>query len=56
MWWYNETPKGLSKSVTHTKGQSALAYAEMNIHVKWWVIMKSKYAKVKECADNMIRG
>ena len=56
MWWDNEISKGLSKSITHTKGPSALAYDEMNIHVKWWVIMKSKYAKVKECADNMIRG
>ena len=27
-------PKGLSKSVKHTKRPSALAYDEMNIHVK----------------------
>ena len=32
--WYDETLEGLSKSVKHTKYQSALAYEEMNIHVK----------------------
>ena len=56
MWWDIETLEGLSKSVTHTKGPSALVYDEMNIHVKWWVNMKTKCAKVKECGDNMIRG
>ena len=30
----DETLEGLSKSVKHTKRQSALAYDEMNIHVK----------------------
>ena len=29
-----ETPEGLSKSVKHTKRPSALAYDEMDIHVK----------------------
>ena len=29
---------------------------EMNIHVKGWVIMKSKCANVNDCGDNMIRG
>ena len=37
-WWYeqwtNETLEGLSNSVKHTKYLSALAYDEMNIHVK----------------------
>ena len=42
--------------VWHTKGPSALTYDELNIHVKWWVIMKSKCAKANECGDNMIRG
>ena len=28
------TPKGLSKSMKHTKRLSALPYDEMNIHVK----------------------
>ena len=56
MWWDNEISKGLSKSITHTKGPSALAYDEMNIHVEWWVIMKRKCAKANECGDNMIRG
>ena len=32
----------------HTKWPSALAYDEMNIHIKGWVIMKSKCAKVNE--------
>ena len=56
MWWDNETREWLSKSVTHTKGTSALAYNEVNIHVKLWVIMKCKCAKVNECGDNIIRG
>ena len=30
----NETLEGLSKSVKHTKWPSALAYDEMNIHIK----------------------
>ena len=34
-WWNDETLEGLSKSVEHTKWSSALAYDEMNIHVKW---------------------
>ena len=33
--WNDETLEGLSKSVKHTKWPSALAYDEMNIHVKW---------------------
>ena len=33
--WNDETLEGLSKSVKHTKLPSALAYDEMNIHVKW---------------------
>ena len=33
-WWNDETLEGLSKSVKHTKLQSALAYDDMNIHVK----------------------
>ena len=32
--WNDETLEGLSKSVEHTKWSSALAYDEMNIHVK----------------------
>ena len=32
--WNDETLEGLSKSVNHTKWPSALAYDEMNIHVK----------------------
>ena len=54
--WNDETLEGLSKSVKHTKWPSALAYDEMNIHVKGWVIMKSKCVKVNEWGDNMIRG
>ena len=56
MWWDNETQKGFIKSVIHTKRPSALTYDEMNIHVKYWVIMKRKHSKVNECDDNMIRG
>ena len=33
--WNDETLEGLSKSEKHTKCQSALAYNEINIHVKW---------------------
>ena len=53
-----KTLEGLSKSVKHPKWPSALAYDEMNIHVKGvrWVIMKSKCANVNECGDKMIRG
>ena len=51
-----KTQKGLSKSVKRNKWPSALAYDEMNIHVKGWVIMKSKCVKVNECGDNMRRG
>ena len=41
MWWNDVTLKGLSKSVKHTKGPSALAYDEMNNEMmkwtkKWW--------------------
>ena len=54
--WNNETLEGLSKSVKHTKWTSAFASDEMNIHVKGWVIMKSKFVKVNEWGDNMIRG
>ena len=32
--WSDETLEGLSKSVKHTKWPSALAYDEMNSHVK----------------------
>ena len=32
--WNDETLKGLSKSVKQTKWPSALAYDEMNIHIK----------------------
>ena len=32
--WNDETLEGLSKSVKHIKWPSALAYDEMNIHVK----------------------
>ena len=32
--WNDETLEGLSKSVKHTEWPSALAYDEMNIHVK----------------------
>ena len=56
MWWNDVTLEGLSKSVKHTKWPSALAYDEMNIYVKGWVIMKSKCVKVNEWGDNMIRG
>ena len=42
--------------VKHTKWPSALAYDEIKIHVKRWVIMKSKCSKVNECGDIMIRG
>ena len=53
----DEILEGLSKSVKHTKRPSALAYDEMNIHVKkGWVIMKGKCSKPNECGDNMIRG
>ena len=55
MWWNDVTLQGLSKCVKHTKWTSSLAYDEMNIHVKGWVIMKSKCAKVNEWGDNMIR-
>ena len=34
MSWNDLTLKGLSKSLKHTKGPSALAYDEMNIQVK----------------------
>ena len=37
MWnepWNGDTLEGLSKSVKHIKWSSALAYDEMNIHVK----------------------
>ena len=50
------TLEGLSKSVKNIKLPSALAYDEMNIHVKGWVIMKRKCVKVNEWGDNMIRG
>ena len=33
--WNDETLEWLSKSVKHTKWPSALAYDEMNIHIKW---------------------
>ena len=56
MWWNDVTLKGLNKSVKHTKVSSALAYDEMNIHIKGWVIMKSKCAKANECSNYMIRG
>ena len=52
--WDDETIEGSSKSVKHTKLPSALAYNEMNIHVKGWVIMNRKCAKVNEWGDNMI--
>ena len=55
LWWNDVTLEELSKSVKHTKWPSALAFDEMNIHVKGWVIMKSKCAKVNEWGDNMIR-
>ena len=55
--WNDETLEGLSKSEKHTKYPSALAYNEMNIHVKrGWVIMKIKWANVNEYGDNMIWG
>ena len=56
MWWNGLALKGLSKSVKHTKCPSSLAYDEMNIHVKGWIIMKNKRVKVNEWGDNMIRG
>ena len=40
----------------HTKWPSALSYDETNIHVKGWVIMKSKCDKVNEWGENMITG
>ena len=52
----DDTLEGLSKSVKHTKMPCGLAYYKKNIHVKRWVFMKSKCAKVKECGENMIRG
>ena len=55
MWWNDVNTEGLSKSVKHTKCPSALAYDEMNIHVKGWVIMTRKCAKANKCGDNMIR-
>ena len=54
MWWNDVTPEGLSKSVRQTKRPNALAYDEMNIHVKGWVIMNRKCAKVNEWGDNTI--
>ena len=54
--WNDKTLEGLSKGVKHTKWPSALAYDEMNIHIKGWVIMKSICAKVNEWGNNMIRG
>ena len=56
MWWNDLILEGLCKSVKHIKWPSVLAYGEMNIHVKGWVIMKNKCAKVNECADNIIRS
>ena len=56
MWWNDVNLEGLCKSVKHTKWPSALGNDEINIHVKGWVTMKRKCAKVNECGDNMIRG
>ena len=56
MWLNDVTLEGLSKSVKHTKYPSALAYDEVNIHVKGWVIMKRKCVKVNEWGDNMIEA
>ena len=56
MWRDDEAPERLGMSVTHIKGPSVLEYDEMNIHVKGWVIMKSKCAKVNEYCDNLIRS
>ena len=53
--WKYETLKGLCKKVKHPKWPSALAYDEMYIHVKRWVIMKSKCVKVNVWGDNMKR-
>ena len=55
MWWNDVAPGGLSMSIKHIKRRNALAYDEMNIHVKGWVIMKRKCAKVYGWGDNMIR-
>ena len=52
----DKTIGGLSKNMKHTKWTSVLAYDEMNIHVKGWVIMKRKCAKVNEWGDKIIRG
>ena len=56
MWWNDVNLEGLSKSVKHTKWPSALAYDEMIILVKGWVIMKSKFVKVNAWGDNIISG
>ena len=55
MRWNDETLEGLNKSGKHTKCPSALAYHEMNIHVKGWEIMKRKCAKFNEWGVNIIR-
>ena len=34
MWWNDVNLEGLFKIMKHTKWQSALAYDEMNIHIK----------------------
>ena len=34
MWWDNEIPERLSKSVTHVKGASVLTYDQIHNHVK----------------------
>ena len=57
MQWNDETLGGLSTSVRYIKWPSALAYDEINIHVKiGWVIMKSICGNVNECGENMIWG
>ena len=57
MQWNDETLGGLSTSVRYIKWPSALAYDEINIHVKiGWVIMKSNCGNVNEYGDNMIWG
>ena len=56
MRWNDETLEGLNKSGKHTKCPSALAYHEMNIHVKGWEIMKRKCVNVHEWGPNMIIG
>ena len=52
MKWCN--PRRFKQDCETQKRPSALAFDEMNIHVKGWVIIKNKCVKVNEWGDNMI--